>query len=135
MTDWPWRRGAGKALKVRVSETQSLVRTLHLEGRLDHDTAAVFDAELDKLAKAPVNVLVLDLQNLEYISSAGLRSIFGAQKTLAQRSGRVVLVNAQPQIKKVFEIVKAADLGVLFVSIQELDSYLDAMQRKVIDGT
>jgi anti-anti-sigma factor len=135
MTHWPWGTGADKALKVRVTESRPLARTLHLEGRLDHDTAAVLDSELDKLARAPVNVLVLDLERLEYISSAGLRSIFGAQKTLAQRSGRVVLVNAQPQIKKVFEIVRAADLGVLFVSIGELDRYLDAMQRKVIDGT
>jgi anti-anti-sigma factor len=135
MTHWPWGRGADRGLKLRVTETRSHSRTIHLEGRLDHETAAVLDSELDKLAKSPVNVLVLDLEHLEYISSAGLRSIFGAQKTLAQRSGRVVLVNAQPQIKKVFDIVKAADLGVVFTSIQELDRYLDTMQRKVIDGT
>jgi anti-anti-sigma factor len=132
---WPWDRGADSALKVRVIETRPGSRTIHLEGRLDHDTAAVLDRELDKLAKSPVNVLVLNLDLLEYISSAGLRSIFGAQKTLAQRSGRVVLVNARPQIRKVFDIVKAADLGVVFTSVEELDRYLDAMQRKVIDGT
>jgi anti-anti-sigma factor len=122
------------ALNVRVTETRPLARTLHLDGRLDHESAAVLDRELDKIASSPVNSLVLDLEHLEYISSAGLRSIFGAQKTLAKRAGRIVLVNAQPQIKKVFDIVKAADLGVVFTSIQELDRYLDTMQRKVIEG-
>ena len=108
---------------------------MHLEGRLDSDTAAIVDGELDKLAKSPVNVFVIDLEHLVYISSAGLRSIFAAQKIMSQRSGKVVLVNTQPQIKKVFDIVRVADFGVIFTSIEELDHYLDTMQRKVIDGT
>ncbi len=122
------------ALKVRVTEDRSFSRTAHLEGRLDNETAAVLDSELDKLVNSPVNVLVFDLADLEYISSAGLRSIFRAQKAMAERSGRIVLVNARPQVQKVFEIVKAADLAAVFTSIQELDRYLDAMQRKVVDS-
>src|SRR5262245_58342329 len=135
MTEWPWERSADRALKVRATETRSGSTTIHLEGRLDHETAPLLDNELDKVARSSVTVLVLDLDRLEYISSAGLRSIFSAQKTLAKRSGRVVLVNTRPQIKKVFDIVKAADLGVVFTSLEELDRYLDTMQRKVIDGT
>ena len=122
------------ALRVRVTGDRSFSRTAHLEGRLDNETAAMLDGELDKLAESPVNILVFDLTDLEYISSAGLRSIFRAQKTMAERSGRIVLVNARPQVQKVFEIVKAADLGAVFTSLQELDSYLDTMQRKFIDG-
>jgi anti-anti-sigma factor len=122
------------ALKVRVTEDRSFSRTVHLEGRLDNEGAAVLDNELDKLADSAVDVLVFDLADLEYISSAGLRSIFGAQKAMAAKSGRIVLVNARPQVQKVFEIVKAADLTAVFTSVQELDRYLDTMQRKVVDG-
>ena len=122
------------ALKVRVTEDRSFSRTVHLDGRLDNETAAILDGELEKLANSPVHVLVFDLAELEYISSSGLRSIFGAQRAMAQRSGRIVLVNAQPQVQKVFEIVKAADLVAVFASLQELDRYLDTMQRKVVDG-
>jgi anti-anti-sigma factor len=122
------------ALKVRVTETRSFSRTVHLEGRLDGETVAVLDGELDKLANSPATVVVFDLGGLEYISSAGLRSIFRIQKLLAERSGRAMLVNARPQVQKVFEIVKATDLVSVFSSIQELDRYLDAMQRKVVEG-
>lgn len=122
------------ALKVRVTETRSFSRTVHLEGRLDGETVAVLDGELDKLANSPASVVVFDLGDLEYISSAGLRSIFRTQKLMAERSGRAVVVNARPQVQKVFEIVKAADLGAVFSSLQELDQYLDTMQRKVLDG-
>jgi anti-anti-sigma factor len=122
------------ALTVRVTENRAFSRMVHVTGRLDSDTAPALDAELDAIAQSPANVVVFDLAGLEYISSAGLRSIFRTQKAMAERSGRAVLVNVRPQVQKVFEIVRATDLGAVFCSIQELDQYLDAMQRKVIDG-
>ena len=122
------------ALNVRVTQDRSFSRTVHLDGRLDSDSVALLDSELAKLADAPVDVVVFDLAGLEYISSAGLRSIFGTRQLLAARSGRIVLLNARPPVQKVFDIVKATDLAAVFSSVEELDRYLDAMQRKVVDG-
>ena len=122
------------ALKVTVTEDRSFSRTVHLDGRLDNETAEDLDIELDKLVRSPANVIVFDLAALEYISSAGLRSIFRAQRAMTERSGRIVLVHARPQVQKVFEIVRAGDLAAIFTSIEELDEYLDAMQQKIIDG-
>jgi anti-anti-sigma factor len=122
------------ALNVRVTQNGSFSRTVHLGGRLDSETVALLDTELSDLADAPVAVVVFDLADLEYISSAGLRSIFGTRKAIAARSGRIVLLNARPQVQKVFDIVKAADLAAVFSSVQELDRYLDTMQRKVVRG-
>ena len=122
------------ALNVRVTENRSFSRTLRLEGRLDSETAPVLDGEVARVVNSTATVMVLNLADLEYISSAGLRSIFSAQQSMAKRAGRTVLVNAQPQVQKVFDIVKAVDLGAVFVSIEELDEYLDAMQRQVVTG-
>ena len=123
------------ALTVTVTEDRSFSRTVHLDGRLDNETAEDLDIELDKLVRSPANVIVFDLAALEYISSAGLRSIFRAQRAMAARSARIVLVHARPQVQKVFEIVRAGDLASIFTSIEELDEYLDAMQQKIIDGS
>lgn len=123
------------ALTVTVTEDRSFSRTVHLDGRLDNETAEDLDIELDKLVRSPANVIVFDLAALEYISSAGLRSIFRAQRAMTERSGRIVLVHARPQVQKVFEIVRAGDLASIFTSIEELDEYLDAMQQKIIDGS
>jgi anti-anti-sigma factor len=117
-----------------VTQDRSFSRTVHLDGRLDSDTVALLDSDLASLADAPVDVVVFDLAGLEYISSAGLRSIFGTRQLLAARSGRIVLLNARPPVQKVFDIVKATDLAAVFSSVEELDRYLDAMQRKVVDG-
>jgi anti-anti-sigma factor len=77
--------------------------------------------------------LVLDLQELDYISSAGLRSIFRARKALGMRDGRVLVVNPQPQVQKVFDIVKAVPVREIFRSVEELDSYLDRIQARALD--
>ena len=122
------------ALTVRVTENRSFSKTIHLSGRLDDETAPMLDREVRKLAGAAGDVLVFNLQDLQYISSAGLRSIFNARAAMAERSGHVALVNAQPQVQKVFDIVRATDLTTVFTSVQELDRYLDAMQRKVVEG-
>src|SRR5262245_37085012 len=122
------------ALNVRVTQDRSYARTFHLDGRLDSETVALLDNELRNLADSAVDVVVFDLAGLEYISSAGLRSIFATRRTLAARSGRIVLLNARPQVQKVFDIVRATDLAAVFTSVEELDRYLDAMQRKVVEG-
>ena len=122
------------ALKIRSTEHRSFSRIVYLEGRLDKTTVAALDEELDRIAATPVTVIVFDLGGLEYINSVGLQSIFRAQKAMAARSGKALLVNPRPQVEKVLEIVKAVDLSAVFASVEELDRYLDVMQRKVLDG-
>jgi anti-anti-sigma regulatory factor len=46
------------------------------------------------------------------------------------RNGSLLLVNVQPQVQKVFDIVKALPSQSVFKSVAELDEYLDYMQRK-----
>ena len=104
-------------------------------GRLDTHTYAELDQALAPLlGNAALTSLVLDLAGLDYISSAGIRSVFKARKALSARGGKVLVVNPQPQIQKVFDMVKAVPLNEIFTSVAEADAYLDAMQRKVVEG-
>jgi anti-anti-sigma factor len=121
-------------LNVRVQEGRSLTKTLVLEGRLDNESVGAFDEALDAVLASAVKVVVFDLTGLEYVTSAGLRSIFRAQKAMNARAGKSVLLNPTPQVKKVLDIVKVPDFGVVFKNVQELDAYLDAMQKKVAGG-
>ena len=110
-------------------------RTCRLAGHLDTHTYQRADAELEPvLADASVSLLVLDLTDLEYISSAGLRTVFRARKALGARGGKVLVANPQPQIRKVFDLVKAVPFSEIFSSTAEADAYLDAMQKRVLSG-
>ena len=118
-------------LDIDVTGSGPTDRRVTLKGRLDSLTAPRLDAELAPILEAPdVKSLVFHLDRLEYISSAGIRCIMRARKALEARGGRVAIVNAQPAVRKVFEIVKALPSDQVFASQAELDAYLDAMQRR-----
>jgi anti-anti-sigma factor len=120
-------------LSLQIDPTQDRRQRITLSGRLDTHTYQALDEALAPLLVTQITTLVLDLSNLDYISSAGIRSIFKARKVLATREGRVLVVNPQPQIRKVFDVVKAVPLNEIFTSVQELDDYLDEMQRRVLE--
>lgn len=121
-------------LDVHIQPPSNGSQRVAIGGRLDTHSYQQLDQQLAPVLASPVNSLVLDLANLEYISSAGVRSIFKARKALAARGGRVVVVNPQPQIQKVFDVVKAVPMNEIFSSVAEADAYLDAMQKKVLQG-
>lgn len=105
-----------------------------LGGRLDTHTCNELDEALAPLLTPNMQSLVLDLAALEYMSSAGIRSIFKARKALAGHGGKVLVANPQAQIQKVLDVVKAVPMHEIFASVAEADAYLDAMQRKVLQG-
>ena len=81
--------------------------TITPEGRLDTTTAPELEREIGELDG--VQDLVLDLKDLAYISSAGLRAILRAQKIMNAK-GSMKLVNVGENIMEVFEITGFADI-------------------------
>lgn len=121
-------------LNIHIDPPGNRSRRVALQGRLDTNSYAELDRQLAPILASDIDSLVLDLAGLDYISSAGVRSIFKARKALAARQGKVLVLNPQPQIRKVFDVVKAVPLNEIFTSVEEMDSYLDEMQRKVLHG-
>jgi anti-anti-sigma factor len=122
------------SLDIRIQPAANGSQRVAVGGRLDTHTYEDLDVALAPLLTPQLQSLVLDLSALEYISSAGIRSIFKARKALVGHGGKVLVVNPQPQIQKVFDVVKAVPLNEIFSSTAEADAYLDAMQRKVLQG-
>ena len=81
--------------------------TLTLEGRLDTTTAPQLEAEVKHLDG--VTELVLDFEKLEYLSSAGLRVILAAQKTM-NRQGTMVIRQVNETSMEVFEVTGFVDI-------------------------
>ncbi len=100
------------------------------EGSLDTNTYHILEKEVDMILDASPSWMVFDLKKLDYISSMGVRVIAKAKKFFKKREGSVVLLNAQPHIRKVFEIVKALPAEQIFESIEEMDRYLDNIQKQ-----
>lgn len=79
-----------------------------LEGRLDTTTAPELEAKL-KDEMNGITELNFDFAKLEYVSSAGLRVLLAAQKTM-NKQGSMVIRNVDPSIMEVFEITGFVDI-------------------------
>lgn len=89
-----------------AKESESL--TMKLGGRLDTTTAP----ELEKAFEENMDVskdLILDMKELEYISSAGLRVLLAAKKKMNQ-SGKMKLTGVSDEVMEVFEITGFSDI-------------------------
>lgn len=82
--------------------------TIALSGRLDTITAPNLEAEL-KEALEGVEELTFDLEKLDYISSAGLRVLLSAQKTM-NRQGSMKVQHPNEIISEIFEVTGFSDI-------------------------
>lgn len=82
--------------------------TLELDGRLDTTTAPELESVIDGCI-GETSELVLDFNGLEYISSAGLRVLLKAQKSMMS-NGNMKILNVKEDIMEVFEITGFSDI-------------------------
>ena len=87
-------------------QTERNNRTLiaKAEGRIDGVNARDFEEALKSAISADDNTVVMDLEGLSYISSAGLRVILLIAKTLRKRNAELMLCSLSDPIREVFEI-------------------------------
>lgn len=98
-------------MSLKIERIESEVETLALIGRLDTVTAPELEAELEKILPE-TNALVFDMEQLEYISSAGLRIILKTQKALKSK-GEFKLIHVKEAVQEVFDITGFSDFLVI----------------------
>ena len=87
---------------------QGTCLTVAIEGRIDTTTAPQLEEEL-KAGMSGITDLHLDFSGVEYISSAGLRVLLSAQKTM-NRLGEMVISNVNESVMDVFEVTGFVDI-------------------------
>lgn len=100
------------------------------KGGLNTQTHPILERELQAAVATSPALIVLNLQDLVYINSLGVRLIHQTQRALVAEHGELRLLNVQAPIQQVFEIVQVMPLSEMFSSIEELDRYLDEVQKK-----
>lgn len=116
------------ALTVNSYEKSDGVFVIAPAGKIDIATCTDLETKVEEILENYPKNLVFDMQGVTYISSAGIRVVLKAHKAMKQRGWKVNLLRLQPQVKKVFEIIKALPPAQIFSSVEELDAYLDRIQ-------
>jgi anti-anti-sigma factor len=89
----------------------------------------VLEEKVDSILNQTPDVIIFDMEFLDYLNSMGVRVLLKTKKQMQKQNGKVIFMKLQPQIKKVFDILNALPSMQVFASIEELDRYLDAMQK------
>ena len=84
---------------------------LTLTGRLDAESAPELEQQCERLITRETRMLIINVGTLDYLSSAGLRTLLGAGKKLQNNAGKLVLVAASGPVR---QIVEAAGFDKIF---------------------
>lgn len=99
--------------KITVTSKNNVIR-IELTGRVDAVNAPVLAKELKKLVGQPLKQIAFIVNELEYISSAGLRAIIFAKQKIGENT-QVFLIAPQPSV---LDVIKMSGLDT-FITIQD----------------
>ena len=94
-----------------------------LDGRLDIQGAAAVDLKMNVLAGSS-KFLLIDLSNVSFLGSMGLRSIVIPAQAVSRRGGKVALFNPVPMVE---EVLKASNIDQIIPIFHDLDSAVAAL--------
>ncbi len=87
-----------------IETQQQQITIFSLAGRLDSSSSPEFDKRIARAIENGTRYVVLDCQNLDYITSAGLRVVVKTAKKLKPEQGKIILCAMADYVKEVFEI-------------------------------
>lgn len=90
-------------MTLEIKQSNDTITAL-LTGRLDTAASQQFAADMQPLMENADKHIVLDCQNLEFVSSSGLRLFLSLRKATIAKKGDVTIKNVSPEIKQVFAI-------------------------------
>jgi anti-sigma B factor antagonist len=117
----------GRSLRPRGAVSLRLRRrldpdaaVLELGGEVDLLTVARLASELDGEIRSGAGDVIVDLGEVEYIDSAGLQVLLGAQRRLARQGRRLGIVCPPGPVLRVFELSRLLDTLTIAASLREL---------------
>jgi anti-anti-sigma factor len=86
------------------TRTEKLVVVISIKGRIDTVAASELEKRISETIDSVKNILILNMSEVDYISSTGLRVVLSSAKEIKAKQGEILLVGVQGLVKKVFEM-------------------------------
>jgi anti-anti-sigma factor len=107
--------------------------TVTPHGAIESESHAEFRTKITPLLVKTTKGIIVDMENVDYISSAGLGVLFSMKKFLMEGNNDLFFCHLKPQIQRLFDIVKALPRETIFTSLEEADEYFYREMNEVID--
>lgn len=85
-------------------EKKEIITIVTLDGSLDTINSITFLKEIEDLLTQPELNIIVDCENLTYISSSGLRTFVLLQKSVLKNSGKMLIRKLRPEVLNIFEL-------------------------------
>jgi anti-anti-sigma factor len=93
-----------------IKNNQENTYELKLVGRLDTTTSPDLEKEIQTIYDGGADKIILDIEKLDYVSSAGLRVILGTQKKMNSIKGTLIIRHPKEMVTEVFEATGFCDI-------------------------
>ena len=102
-----------------TTSTQKNILIVSVTGRLDASSSPQLEKEFNEWIESGQNNFIIDLGELDYISSAGLRTFLAAAKKLKAKKGKMVFASLKEEVKNVFDISGFGSIFSIFTTSSE----------------
>ncbi len=102
-----------------ATQDSGAVSVVAVSGRVDSSTAPDLENALKKLVDAEKTQIVLDLLNVEYMSSAGLRAMVSTLKSVKRVNGDLRVANPSPRVEEVLRLAGLTSIFAIYRSREE----------------
>lgn len=120
------------ALEIKINKKKNYIYFVELKGSLDSDTYHKLQERLSEIIDDNTKAVILDMGGIDYISSAGIGVVMSTKKSLQQKNANFAMVNLQPQIKKVFDVMKILPMIDILDDMPGADKYIDQIIKEEI---
>ena len=93
-------------LTIKLKQSTPGIITLLPTGKINSDTSEILDREVARALTEPLKTLVIDMADVNFITSAGIGVIIKANVSTARKNAEFAMIHLQPQVKTVFEVIR-----------------------------
>ena len=120
------------ALDTKILKRKDYVYVVELIGSIDTETHSQLEEELKEIINEQTRALIFDMKGIDYISSIGIKVILDTKRQTEQRQATFSMVDLQPQIRKVLNVMKILPMIDIFEDMEEADKYIDQIIKEEI---
>ena len=91
-------------MEIKESGKEKNMKIISLEGKMDAISAPEFEDQMGEWLEQGETSFIINLGEVNYMSSAGLRSILIVAKKLKEQDGKLIFVNLREEVQKIFRI-------------------------------
>ncbi len=120
-------------LQIKIIKQKDYVYLVELKGSLDTETYLELEENLSEIINEKTKAVIFDMSGVDYISSIGIKVVIETKKSLQRMNANFAMSNLQPQIKKIFDMMKILPMFDIFDDMPEADKYIDQIIKEEIE--